>query len=84
VTVPLATLICGFFWEMWNSQASPGWSYAVPYINAQPYLFGGPVPRLFEMPLLGYLGYLPFGVELFVMYQFALMILRMRRDNLVV
>ncbi len=84
VTVPLATLICGFFWEMWNSQASPGWSYAVPYINAQPYLFGGPVPRLFEMPLLGYLGYLPFGIELFVMYQFALMILRMRRDNLVV
>jgi hypothetical protein len=23
------------------------------------------------MPLPGYLGYLPFGVELFVMYQFA-------------
>jgi hypothetical protein len=36
------------------------------------------------MPLLGYLGYLPFGIELFVMYQFSLMILRMRRDNLAV
>jgi hypothetical protein len=84
VTVPLATLICGFFWEMWNSRALPGWSYSVPYINAPPYLFGGPVPHLFEMPLLGYLGYLPFGIELFAMYQFSLMILRMRRDNLAV
>lgn len=84
VTIPLATLVCGFFWEMWNSQALPGWKYTVPYINTPPYLFGGPVPHLFEMPLVGYLGYLPFGVELFVMYQFSLMLLRMRRDNLVV
>lgn len=84
VTIPLATIICGFFWEMWNSQALPGWKYTVPYINAPPYLFGGPVPHMFEMPLLGYLGYLPFGLELFAMYQFSLMILRMRRDNLAV
>ncbi|HEY8324696.1 MAG TPA: hypothetical protein VIG77_09420 [Ktedonobacterales bacterium] len=84
VTLPLATIICGFFWEMWNSQALPGWKYTVPYINAPPYLFGGPVPHLFEMPLIGYTGYLPFGIELFVMYQFALLLLRMRRDNLAV
>ncbi len=84
VTLPLATILCGFFWEMWNSRALPGWSYSVPYLNTAPYLFGGPIPHLFEMPLLGYLGYLPFGIELFVMYQFSLMILRMRRDNLVV
>lgn len=84
VTLPLATLTCGFFWEMWNSHALPGWKYTVPYINAPPYLFGGPVPHLFEMPLLGYLGYLPFGFELFAMYQFSLMLLRMRRDNLAV
>jgi hypothetical protein len=69
---------------MWNSQALPGWRYTVPYINAPPYLFGGPVPHLFEMPLIGYAGYLPFGIELFVMYQFALLLLRMRRDNLAV
>lgn len=84
VTLPLATLICGFFWEMWNSQALPGWWYTVPYINTPPYLFGGPVPHLFEMPLIGYTGYLPFGIELFVMYQFALLLLRRRRDNLAV
>lgn len=84
VTIPLATIFCGFFWEMWNSRALPGWTYTVPYINTPPYLFGGPVPHLFEMPLLGYLGYLPFGLELFVMYQFSLMLLRMRKDNLMV
>ena len=84
VTAPLATIVCGFFWEMWNSHALPGWKYTVPYINTPPYLFGGPVPHLFEMPLLGYLGYLPFGLELFAMYQFSLMLLRMRKDNLMV
>ena len=83
VVAPLATIACGFFWEMWNSQALPKWKYAVPYINMPPYLFGGPMPHLFEMPLPGYLGYLPFGLELFAMYQFALMLLRMRKDNLV-
>lgn len=84
VTLPLATLVCGFFWEMWNSRATPGWSYVVPMLNAPPYLFGGPVPHLFEMPLPGYSGYLPFGVELFAMYQFSLLILRMRKDNIAI
>jgi hypothetical protein len=78
----LGALICGFFWEMWNSRALPGWSYLIPYINAPPYLVGSPVPHLFEMPVPGYLGYLPFGVELYVMYQFALLLLRVQRDHL--
>jgi hypothetical protein len=34
------------------------------------------------MPILGYTGYLPFGVELFVLYQFLLLILGRRQDNL--
>ncbi len=84
VTIPLATIFCGFFWEMWNSQALPGWKYSVPYLNVAPYLFGGPIPHLFEMPLLGYLGDLPLVIDLFGMYQFSLIILRIRRDNLVV
>lgn len=74
VTVPLATLICGFFWEMWNSRALPGWWYSVPLVGA--------APHLFAMPLPGYLGYLPFGIELFAMYQFALWLTRQRRDAL--
>ncbi len=84
VTIPLATIFCGFFWEMWNSQALPGWKYIIPGVNAMPYLFGGPVPRLFEMPWIGYSGYLPFGVELFAMYQFTLLLLRLRHDYLTV
>jgi hypothetical protein len=63
VTWPLAGLCTGFFWELWNSRALPNWYYTVPLVDA--------APHLFAMPLPGYLGYLPFGVELFVMYQFA-------------
>jgi hypothetical protein len=75
VTLPLATLCCGFFWEMWNSRALPGWYYTVPWVDH--------APHLFEMPLPGYLGYLPFGIELFVMYQFALLLTRRRGDALI-
>ncbi|GAC1450682.1 MAG: hypothetical protein PVSMB4_09800 [Ktedonobacterales bacterium] len=76
VTLPLATLCCGFFWELWNSRALPGWYYTVPLVDR--------APHLFAMPLPGYLGYLPFGVELFVMYQFALLLTRQRDDGLTV
>ncbi|HEX9038490.1 MAG TPA: hypothetical protein VF808_16020 [Ktedonobacterales bacterium] len=82
VTLALGALCCGFFWEMWNSRALPGWTYVVPGFNAPPYVLGGPAPHLFEMPLPGYLGYLPFGVELYAMYQFALLLLGVRKDHL--
>lgn len=80
VTLPLATLACGFFWEMWNSRMLPGWYYTVPFLNADPKLLPF---RLFEMPVLGFLGYLPFGIELFAMYQFVLLICGRRKDNLI-
>jgi hypothetical protein len=55
VTLPaLAALVCGFFWEMWNLYSYPKWTYSIPYVQRF---------QIFEMPLLGYLGYLPFGVE---------------------
>lgn len=76
LTLPLATLCCGFFWEMWNSRALPGWYYTVPLVDR--------APHLFAMPLPGYMGYLPFGVELFVMYQFVLLLTRQRKDGLTV
>lgn len=50
----LAALICGFFWEMWNYRSFCKWIYAVPFVNRF---------HLFEMPILGYAGYLPFGWE---------------------
>jgi len=76
VLMPLAAICCGFFWEMWNSQALPKWIYTIPLIESWH------IPHLFEMPVIGYSGYLPFGVELFVMYQFALLLLRRRKDVL--
>ena len=50
----LAALICGFFWEMWNYYSLAKWNYSVPFVHRF---------QIFEMPLLGYAGYLPFGVE---------------------
>jgi hypothetical protein len=50
----LAALICGFFWEMWNYYSQAKWIYTVPYVNRF---------KIFEMPILGYAGYLPFGLE---------------------
>jgi hypothetical protein len=49
----LAALVCGFFWELWNFGSLAQWHYSIPY--AQRF-------HVFEMPLLGYAGYLPFGV----------------------
>lgn len=54
VTAAMAALICGFFWEMWNFYSHAKWIYSIPY--AHRFL-------LFEMPIMGYAGYLPFGLE---------------------
>ena len=51
--VALAGLGTGVLWELWNAGALPHWSYRVPYVG---------VAKVFEMPLLGYLGYLPFAL----------------------
>lgn len=63
VAIWIGALICGFFWEMWNIYAFPKWIYHVPPFE---FLY------LFEMPLLGYGGYLPFGLELFAFYQLVI------------
>ena len=52
-------LICGFFWEMWNFNSYPKWLYRVPFVDFL---------HIFEMPVLGYGGYLPFALELFALY----------------
>jgi len=48
-----AALVCGFFWELWNFGSLAKWHYSIPFVQRF---------HLFEMPLLGYAGYLPFGV----------------------
>ncbi len=57
----LGALICGFFWEMWNFYAEPKWVYHTP---------GAQYLHIFEMPLLGYGGYIPFALELFELKNF--------------
>jgi hypothetical protein len=62
VIPPLAALICGFFWEMWNLHSLAKWVYSIPYVH---------VGKIFEMPVLGYAGYLPFGIECIFAAQLA-------------
>ena len=65
----IGVLICGFFWEMWNYFSYPKWIYDLPYLNA---------PKIFEMPLAGYLGYLPFSLELFALFNLFAGILQIK------
>src|SRR6266567_134915 len=58
VSLSVGALICGFFWEMWNYYSWPKWIYHTP---------GAQFLEIFEMPLLGYGGYVPFALELFVL-----------------
>lgn len=54
----LGALVCGWFWEMWNFYSYPRWTYHTP---------GAQFLHIFEMPLLGYGGYIPFALELYEM-----------------
>ena len=53
--------LCGLWWEAWNSLATAKWVYTLPVLNFW---------KVFEMPVLGYLGFLPFALEVAVMYNF--------------
>ena len=68
----VAAMINGFFWEFWNyGSAHPVqpvtnpnyWVYDIPYINV--------IHVFSEMPLLGYMGYMPFGILTWVMFIWA-------------
>jgi hypothetical protein len=51
--------ICGWLWEFWNNWARAKWHYTFPVFQRW---------KIFEMPAPGYLGFLPFALECFVMY----------------
>lgn len=52
-------LVCGFLWEFWNYWAGAKWVYTFPILQRL---------KIFEMPLAGFLGFPPFAVECFLMY----------------
>ncbi len=64
----LSGLICGLLWEFWNYWAIGKWIYTVPIP------FAG--PKIFEMPLLGFLGFPAFAVEVYSMQNFLITILK--------
>ncbi len=55
----IAGYICGFFWEFWNYWAYSKWIYTLPLFE---------MPHIFEMPVLGFLGFGPFALETFAFW----------------
>lgn len=62
VQLVMAGALCGILWEFWNMWAYTKWVYVFPL---------GQSVKLFEMPVLGFLGFLPFALEYFVMFHFV-------------
>ncbi|MBD3155634.1 MAG: hypothetical protein GF368_03185 [Candidatus Aenigmarchaeota archaeon] len=61
VSLLVAGIIVGFFWEFWNFWSYPKWSNSIPFFDFY---------RLFEIDLFGYSLYFFFSWELFSMYHF--------------
>ena len=57
----LAGLVCGGLWELWNNWARTKWVYTIPGFEGM---------KLFEMPVLGFLGFPAFAVECLVLLRF--------------
>jgi hypothetical protein len=58
----MGTLFTGVWWELWNVNSSPKWVYTVPYVDFW---------KVFEMPILGYLGYPFFGL---IVYSYTVLL----------
>ena len=65
-------VVCGVLWELWNYWAATRWTYAVPYLGGI---------KVFEMPVLGYLGFPPFALEAYAMYHWLRALLDRRPPN---
>ena len=70
LSLGIGTLITGFWWECWNLYSMPKWIYTIPYVG-----FG----KVFEMPILGYLGYPFFGL---IVFSYAALVLHVARQDL--
>ncbi len=70
IVIPaLAGLLCGFCWELWNVNSLAQWDYSIPFVDRFP---------IFAMPVVGYGGYLPFGLECLVISQLTYRLLHPR------
>lgn len=57
-----AGLICGFLWEFWNYWSLSKWVYKAPFTQDI---------KIFEMPVIGFIGFAPFAWEYFTFYSFC-------------
>ena len=55
-----AGAVCGLLWEFWNYWALTKWTYHLPFVG------GLERYRYFEMPWIGFQGFLPFAIECWV------------------
>jgi hypothetical protein len=55
----LGGFLCGLIWEFWNFWAGSKWAYSVPFFGEF---------KIFEMPVLGFLGFPPFALECWILY----------------
>ncbi|MFW6059187.1 MAG: hypothetical protein ACODAQ_03345 [Phycisphaeraceae bacterium] len=62
--------LCGLLWEFWNYWAIAKWTYDLPFLGALQQV------SYFEMPLPGFLGFLPFAAECWVMMNTVMLVLR--------
>lgn len=67
LSLMVAGYVCGLFWEFWNYWAHTKWIYTFPITQNIKY---------FEMPVVGFLGFGPFALELFGMYHFSVFLKR--------
>ena len=59
----IAGLLCGVLWEFWNYWSGAKWIYTIPFFNFW---------KIFEMPLVGFLGFMPFALECYLFWQLLL------------
>ena len=62
-------LTCGLLWEFWNYWAAAKWTYNLPFLGVLEQY------RYFEMPWIGLLGFLPFGIACWVAFQSMVIII---------
>jgi hypothetical protein len=74
VSLWVGVLMAAFFWELWNYYSYPKWVYHVPW---------GDFGHVFEMPLLGYGGYLPFALEIYALYHLLMGLVGRKQDSYV-
>jgi hypothetical protein len=60
LSLMLGGITCGLLWEFWNYWALSKWTYNLPFLG------GLERYRYFEMPWLGFLGFLPFALECWI------------------